>query len=266
MANLLRLGSLAVMLSVVVPILPVQAEEAAGDEWQFEVTPYLFATALDGTVGVRGVTSDVDVSFDQIWDNLDSAFMGMFIARKGDWVIGFDGIYAELGGLKSFSWTGPDGISSLDGELDVTIQMQVYQLSAGRRVLNNEVKADVFAGARYTRLSSNLDWSRTGLVAMDGSQSKNGHLGWWDGVVGAAFDAELSKDWSLIGYADMGGGFAGDSNLTYQVMAGVNWRFAKAFTAKAGYRILYQDYVDDSRQFTWDMYLEGVYAGLGYTF
>lgn len=52
------------------------AQTPAEDRWQFEVTPYFFAAGLDGTVGVRGVEADVDLDFEDIWDNLDSAFMG----------------------------------------------------------------------------------------------------------------------------------------------------------------------------------------------
>jgi opacity protein-like surface antigen len=51
-------------------------------------------------------------------------------------------------------------------------------------------------------------------------------------------------DVSLVGYADIGG-FGAGSDLTYQLLVGVNWQFAKSATAKAGYRYLYQDYEHD---------------------
>ena len=55
------------------------------DAWQFEITPYLFAAGMNGTLGARGVESDLDMSFNDIWDRLDKAFM-MLLRRKA---IGF---------------------------------------------------------------------------------------------------------------------------------------------------------------------------------
>ncbi len=88
---------------VVAPMLHAQASEES-DQWQFEITPYLFAISLDGTTGVAGVTADVDVSFDDLLDNIDSAFMFVFEARKGPWGLGFDGMYSKLEDEKSNSF------------------------------------------------------------------------------------------------------------------------------------------------------------------
>ncbi len=71
----------AVLGLVIVAFLPAQANQES-DQWQFEISPYLFATSLDGTTGADGVTADVDASFDDLFDNLDSAFMFMFEARN----------------------------------------------------------------------------------------------------------------------------------------------------------------------------------------
>jgi hypothetical protein len=62
---------------------PVHAAPSTTDAWQFQVTPYLFGAALSGTTGIGNVTADVDLSFGDILDNLDSGFMAMLEARKG---------------------------------------------------------------------------------------------------------------------------------------------------------------------------------------
>ena len=66
-----------------------------------------------------------------------------------------------------------------------------------------------------------------------------------------------------FGYADIGG-FGVGSDLTYQLLAGVNWQFARSVSAKAGYRYLYQDYRNNG--FVWDMTASGFYFGAGFRF
>jgi hypothetical protein len=45
---------------------------------------------------VRGVEADLDRSFSDVWDTLDSAFMGMFTAQKGPWSFGLETVYFKL--------------------------------------------------------------------------------------------------------------------------------------------------------------------------
>ena len=66
---------------------------------------------------------------------------------------------------------------------------------------------------------------------------------------------------TLMGYIDIG---AGGSNLTYQVMAGANWEFAKGYNLKLGYRHLYWDYEKSGA--VWDVKTSGPYLGLGIQF
>lgn len=49
-------------------IQPATAGENAG--WDYELTPYLLAAAMDGEVGLHGYTADQDASSSDIWANL----------------------------------------------------------------------------------------------------------------------------------------------------------------------------------------------------
>lgn len=238
---------------------------AQADSWEFEVTPYLFGAGVNGTIGVRGVTADIDASLSDILAHLDTTFMATFEARKGQWILGFDSMYIRLEGEKSKSWQGPGGIGNANGELDVTNRLQVYQPTLGYRLVNTGTKFDVFGGARYTQIDVDADLSRTSAVLPGGSRSASGRDSWWDPIVGVRVMLPFTDQWSLVGYADVGG-FGVGSDFTYQVMAGVDWAFAKSFTAKAGYRYLHQDYKNDDNQFVWDASLSGVYLGLGIAF
>ncbi len=235
---------------------------AASDEWQYEFTPYLFTSGLDGTMGVQGSTIDVDASFSDIVDHLDMGLMGMFSAQKGPWTFALDGSYSKLSGGGAHFVTGPDGIVSHSGTLDVTNKMYIAQGTVGYRLLDDNTKLDVIGGLRYTKLKVEVD-----IVvdftppAFGGARGADGSNSWVDGVVGFRVIHPVSNEVSLVGYGDIG---AGGSDLTYQLMGGVNWEFKDDFVAKVGYRYLYWDYEDGGA--LWDMAMHGPYLGLGIRF
>ena len=75
-----------------------------------ELTPYIFGAGLNGTTGIStglgNVTTDVDMSFSDVLDNLDSGFMMMFEARKDLWSFGIDGVYFKIKNEVAKSWAG----------------------------------------------------------------------------------------------------------------------------------------------------------------
>jgi hypothetical protein len=257
------LGAILV-LAVTAPAAAQTEEPGAADTWQFEITPYLFAAGMNGTTGIGPVTSHVDMSFDDIRKNLDKGFMALFEARKGPWMYGLEGVYFKLKNEGTKSWQGPQG-STGTGTLNATMTEQLYQLTAGYRVLDEHTKVDVLGAARYTQLDAGLNLAvTTGLPLLpDGSNNISGTENWWDPVIGARVLVPLADAWTLVGYADFGG-FGAGSDRTYQLLAGVNWQFAKSVNAKVGYRYLYQDY--KSNNFVWDMTSSGFYLGAGFRF
>lgn len=237
---------------------------AENESWQFEVTPYLFAAGMDGTIGAKGVTSDVDASFGDITDHLDSGFMGLFTASKGPWAFGLEGVYMKLSDEGSKSVTGPFGQVTVDGALSVTSRMTIYQGSVAYRVADNTTEVDLVGALRYTKLETDASVvlsTTPDIIFPGGAKNASGSDSWTDAVVGVRALHTLNEQWSLLGYADVGGG---GSDLTYQFMVGADWEFAKDFIAKVGYRQLYWDYKDEGT--TWNMTARGPYLGLGVRF
>ena len=234
------------------------------DAWQYEVTPYIMTAGLDGTAGVRGVTSDIDMSIGDVLDDLEMGFMGMFTARKGPWMYGLEGVYFKLGSEGAKSVTGPFGHVTVNGALDLTSKMYIYQGTVGYRVLDDITTVDLIGGLRYTKLDVDMTVTITttpGIVFPGGARSASGSESWTDAVVGAIVHHPVSDNVSLLGYADVGGG---GSDLTYQLIVGADWEFSKGYTAKAGYRLLDWDYEEDGT--VWDMTASGPYLGLGIRF
>lgn len=237
---------------------------AESDAWKFEVTPYLLAAGLDGTAGVHGVEAELDMSFNDVLDSLDAGFMGFFTAQKGPWTFEVEGVYFKLGSEGAKSVSGPFGNVSVNGALELTSEMTIYQGSVGYRVLDDVTKVDLVGAARYTKLATEAVVriaTVPAIVFPGGATSAKGSDSWVDAVVGARVLHPVSDNVALVGYADIGGG---GSDLTYQLIGGVNWTFSEGFTAKFGYRYMYWDYADSGT--VWDMTASGPYLGLGIRF
>ena len=88
------------MLAACVPAVFAEEKPDESSGWHFRVAPYLWMVALNGDVTVKGQESDLDLSFNDIWDELNIAAMLTFDARKGKWGIFGDTVYANLGNRK----------------------------------------------------------------------------------------------------------------------------------------------------------------------
>lgn len=247
------------------PVTHAQDSTKLADKWQFEITPYFLAASLKGDLGIRGVTADVDMSFSDIWDKLNAGFMAAFEARKGPWIFLFDGLYFRLEDEETRSWQGPYGFVSITGEVEATMTQQLYQLSAGYRLIDERTKLDLVGAMRYTHLDLDLDLvvTTSGNLFPGGTRKMSGSKDWWDPVIGMRLITPFSQKWSFIGYADLGG-FGVGSDFTFQAIAGLKWQVSKVVSAKLGYRYLYQDFEKDN--FVWDMTAQGPIIGVGFNF
>jgi hypothetical protein len=255
-----------VILFLVVPLVAHgQGNTKSADKWQFEITPYFLAASQRGDVGIRGVTADVDMSFKDIWDKLNAGFMAAFEARKGPWIFAVDGLYFRLKGEETRSWQGPLGIVSITGEVEATTTQQLYQLSAGYRLIDEITKLDLIGAMRYNHLDIDLDLvvTTSGNLFPGLTRNLSGSKDWWDPVIGMRLITPFSQKWSFIGYADLGG-FGVGSDFTFQAIAGIKYQFSKVVSAKLAYRYLYQDFEEDD--FVWDMAAHGPMIGFGFTF
>ena len=83
----MRLLKLGLFLLVLSPGLALaqSGTNAPSDDWEFALTPFLWAPGMDGTVGLAGQEADFDVSAKDLIDSLDFGFMTNFEARKSRW-------------------------------------------------------------------------------------------------------------------------------------------------------------------------------------
>lgn len=224
---------------------------AGAAEWKHELAPYVWGSAMDGATTLGTVTADVDVSFGDILDNLETGFMGLYRASRERWSVTVDGVYMGLGG----HGRGPAGFVKADVDVDQT----ALEIDVGYEVLE---RLSVFGGLRYNDLSIDVDTS--GPL---GEQSRDQSQSWVDPVIGAHYSIPLADQWSVLLRGDIGG-FGVGSDFAWQAIATVRWQASERVGVLAAYRYMDMDYEDGggSNYFNYDMAISGPAVGVVFTF
>jgi len=258
-------SSLLLLITALTPVTVVAAGE--GDQWEYDATIYLWGAGIDATTPTGG---DIDISFSDILDDLDMGLMAGFGARKGKLSLLADVIYLDI----SQSDGGKESIPLLGGAIDVTktvntdvkLKSWITTFAAGYNVVDNEkVAMDLVGGARYLWLDAEvkLDLGVKGSggrlnTSRKPKDSDSDHV--WDGIVGVKGKINLSSNWYLPYYADIG---TGGSKSTWQALAGVGYNF-KWGDVLLAYR--YLDYDFDSDFMLDDMKISGPALGARFRF
>ena len=210
---------------------------AMDDRWHFAVAPYAWFAGVSGTFGP--FEAPVEASFSDIVKNLDIAVLGHLEARRNRVGVVVDINYLNL------SANVPTEAPIL-GQLDLTADMQsfmgegvfFYRAVTGR---DNAAFLDLLGGVRVTDTSTTLTVTGPQGGSLTGSEQK---LGWVDGLVGIRFRVPLgSPRFGLEGRADVAG-FGSD--ITWNLLGGLDVSVGKHWALGAGYRHMHVDY-DEGR-------------------
>ncbi|HEV8337859.1 MAG TPA: hypothetical protein VGR67_15715 [Candidatus Polarisedimenticolia bacterium] len=243
----LRTGALAISILIAsLPVVPAAFGQTSGDSWEFIVSPYVWGAAMDGTMVVEGREAEVDLSASDIFDHLDTGFMGLAAARKGNWGIGGDVVWVDLGADTDMP------------PAEVDPSLGILTLQGMRRISGF---ADVTFGARWNRLNGRIRFKAP--IGIEVEMTRD----WVDPVVGVVLRTPGEHRWHGTLIADIGG-FGAGSDLTWQLFPSVGFDLSKHASIEAGYRILDTDYEtgDDAEHFEYDMRLQGPVAGLAFRF
>ncbi|MHC5001897.1 MAG: porin family protein [Planctomycetota bacterium] len=238
---------------------------AATEPWRLDVQPYIWIPAvIDGTSTVSGSTADLDLTFSDIWDNFDEVFAltGRFEAWRGDWGIIVDGMYVTIGGEFDVDLPGP-GPDVTD--IDVDVDQAIADIALGWRVVDRPLRegdgdgprlfVDLIGGGRYQYLKQEIRLPPTTL-----GTSKD----WMELLVQARIGLQLNDTVTVAVRADASGfGIGSASDLTWNLLAGVNLTLSPKFDLKLGYRMLDIDYDNGSGvdEFGLDVTMHGPYLG-----
>lgn len=220
--------------------------------WLVEWTPYLWASGLDGNVGIRGQSVHVDLGFSEIVDNLDGALFLPVEMRKGRWGTAIELMLVKLSDQRAVSREVVD-------EVQVTSHQTLVDLSLRYRPIAGPkpVSVDLIAGARFWQLSNRL----TFITSRDRERIVEAGDNWTDPFIGARIMGTPWRRVSILGRGDIGG-FDVGSRLTWQLLGAVGYLVGDRVTFRAGYRYLDVDFEDDDTGFIYDIAMRGWIAGI----
>lgn len=238
-----------------------QPQAASG--WQYQATLYLWATGIDGDIGIRRLPAiPVDITFGDVMQNFQGAVMGNFIAKKDNWTLFADVFWSQLGTSKNLSTAGQPLV-------DFSQRLFILSGAAGYRLPVGDADFDLSAtaGFRYQRLSANTSLSSIFVpFAISESDTKD----WLDPTFGLALQWKLNKQWFLNALADIGGfGLPASSKLSAQGLVAVGYNWNESWSTALGYRALYTDYesiTSPTRDFRYNTTMHGPFMSIGYHF
>lgn len=225
---------IGIMLLALVFALPRANAEGAseGDGWDWKLAPlYLWAVDISGTQGFGTGAVDVDMKFDDVFQDLETIFTihleGVRDQRRG---FILDLSYIDI---ESTETVAP-GASIKSG-----LTAPIYELDGFHRLGEGPHLFDLMLGLRYYRVENSAAFTGGPFNGL----SFEKRFDWVDALIGARWLWSFSEKWQLIVRGDVA---AGGSDLTLNGSALVQWQPWKVVGFLGGYRALDIDYKDGS--------------------
>jgi len=247
-------------------IAPVEEEVIVEESsaWEQRVVIYgWLPTRFDGTLkySIPGMGDTVSVETDDLIDNLKMTFMAAYEARKDKWSFKADAIYMNLGNAEDTPVSIDDG-PVLSANVDQGVEAWIVNFAIGYNMIDSDgLLLDILVGARYLSMDATADINLYGTPIQGipvASLAQSAEL--WDGVVGVKGSYNLNENWYLPYHFDIG---AGDSDLTWQALAGVGYRYSWGDVLLA-YR--YIGYEGDGTKLITGLDLAGPAIGVNFKF
>lgn len=223
----------------------------AAQDWSAQVTPYVWATGLGGSVTpfTHAPTVRFHKSFSDVLKDLDGAFFLSGYAR-----------YDRIVAMGDLSWSSSSRAGVIYGAIpaEAKLMQRSVTLAGGYRVVESaDMSVDALAGMRAW-------WVRSSVSVADGAYfSISPRDRFVDPIVAVRTNMHLSPQVSAIFYADAGG-FSMGSEHTYQLLATVNYQVNEEVFVSGGYRALYVDYINGGTQV--DAVMAGPLLGVTWKF
>lgn len=210
------------------------------EHWSISVTPYVWMSGLEGTIGVGSNLSQVDVNFSEGAEDFEFGFASLLEIRRHPWVFRTDFFYVSL---------SDEGATSAGNTVTVGQDELMLHPEVGYTLLARPWGGvDGLIGARYWNLGVDLSLPTHGISA-----DRN----WVDGTVGANFRYHPGRKWRLVAKADLG---AGSSDHIWQLYGGGSYALGDCCALVAAWRYLDIDY--DKDELLYDVRLSGPTFGV----
>jgi opacity protein-like surface antigen len=192
----------------IAPVEPVVEEVEVVSEWNYSAAMYMWGAGINGKDAIIG--NNIDISFSDILENLDMAFMGTFTAQKDNWGAFVDVVYMKLG-------------NEIAPATTFNYKAKIISPSILYKMVNNDkLDLNLLVGTRYLYMENTITGRPIG----------SGHV--WDGIIGLKGQYNLTSHWFLPFQADIG---TGDTDFTWQAFAGIGYAYEN-IDVVAGWRSL----------------------------
>lgn len=255
--NGIKMLSLIGLTFLIICLVPSTAksendEQKTDKQWQFVFMPlYLWGVTLDGSTTLSTPGGDSGV-YPVGTSELTGAFTFHIEAKKNNWNFFADYLYAEY---TSEDVTGPLGL--LKGKNKLTVHLA--ELGGTYRVIEkSRFELEVLMGVRRLNVRNTFTFQRADLFdPLEGSA----HI--WDGFAGIRSTGKMTESINAHARADIG---TGDSDMVWNLIISVDWRYANWGSLYAGYRWLDYDFKKGSGpdEFGINIHGKGPIVGLGF--
>lgn len=251
---------------------------SSAKDWELFISIYLWLSGLNGDVGVGNTSTDLDVSFGDLWKNFD---VGAQLHIEFWWKRGFffiDPSYVKLSTTNSQT----DESGSIKAKSEV--KQFIFEFAGGYRVAEiplssspkrhngdtwPQLNVDVYGGGRIFSLDTTINLTQD---TPDGPvrTSVNRDKSWFDFIVGTRLLFNLTENLLFSTRTDIGGfGLGFSSDISWNFVTNIGYELPWwGVTPYVGYRLLYIDYEDGSgdNRFVYDVWQTGPQIGLGIQF
>lgn len=268
-AGLMPVAALILSTAIAQPVSAQVQDTQDGWQWRGSIYGYLPSISATTQFPVSEDGPILEIDAGDILGSLDFTFMGALKARKGSWGFFTDILYLDVGGKKSTSQDliiGPGELpASVNVDANLDLKSTVWTVSGTYNLsANPRHESDLYLGARMVDISQNLKWDFTGDISDQPLPGRSGNskvsVTNWDAVIGVSGYVFIGDDshWMVPYLLDVG---TGDSDLTWQAMAGLGYQFGWGSVVLT-YRYLDYDLGSDSP--VSDLTLNGPQLGVSF--
>jgi hypothetical protein len=237
----MRSGRAAIAVALMVALHASEPVFASGTpaasarpDWEVELAPYVWLISSQGDVQVGPVKTSVSVDFADLFKRLNIAVMLETSVRWRRWLLLLDGRYTSLTDRQS---GGSTQINIDQAILEFALGYRVWKRALGDPSSGRFMNVDLVTGGRYWHndLKLKLDSGLLPALKLDATED------FVDPLLGGRVRFDLTRRLALAFDADIGG-FGAGSEFTWNARGLLDWRFAKHWTLRAGYRALGVDF------------------------
>lgn len=223
-----------------------QEEKEQPSKWELELTPYLWATGMNGHLAIGDQTAKVDVDFTDVVQKLKIAGMIHAEVKKDRWSIMTDLFYANLNQKND---------TQDNGLIETNIKQTSIELGGGYSFIKlNTLTIDALFGARYFNMEIDVDQTDINSISVEDN--------FIDPFIGLRFSNYWNK-FGISGRIDVGG-FGVGSEVSYKYNLMTKYKFSELFELNLGYQA-YNPLYDNGKNLVYDISTEGLLLGLNFT-